>query len=119
MKEEDVRKRLKVIQGGKPDVKYMKNKLPGQFKELKNLLNEVKNLRWQPLEEVIETVEEYETEYGIHLEGIHFANSEEVDEIYESINHKLLPRVREAKTIQENEMKKEEKRENIGREPGE
>ncbi len=117
MEEEDIKKRLKVIQGGKPNVKYMRNKLPGQFKELKIGLGEVKNLRWQPLEDVIRTIDEYESEYGIHLEGIHFENARVVDKIYENINYKLLPRIREAKIIQENERKKKEK--NIGKEPGE
>lgn len=115
MKDEDIRKRLKVIQGGKPNVRYMKNKLPGQFKELKMRLNEVKNLRWQPLEDVMKIVEEYETEYGIHLEGIYFEETEMVDKVYESINYKLLPRVQEAKRIQENQEKREKYRERTRR----
>ncbi len=112
MKEEDdIRKRLKVIQGKRPSINHMKNKLPKRFQELKIRLAKVADLDWLILNDAIKKVAEYITIYGNHLERIYFEKNEVIEDVYDDIN-KLMSVVEKAE-------KSKARDNNIGKEPGE
>ena len=113
MKEEDdIRKKLKVIQGKKPTLNYMKNNLPRLFKELRIKLGNVSDLNWLIIEEVKRQIQRYELKYGRHLENIYFEEAETVEKIYSNINQ-LISELSNIEKIKNASQK------NIGKEPGE
>ena len=113
MKEEDdIRKKLKVIQGKKPTLNYMKNNLPRLFKELRIKLGNVSDLNWLIIEEVKRQIQRYELKYGRHLENIYFEEDETVEKIYFNISQ-LLSEISKIEYIKNVNQK------NIGKEPGE
>ena len=100
---------FKVIQGGLPDLNYMKNKLPGQFIKLKDRLDKVESVKIPPIDTVKEYVKEYENKYGEHLELIYCADNEEVKKIYQKMNNELIGYIHQAEEILQIKQQQNEK----------
>lgn len=107
---------LKVIQGGLPSEKDMKNKLPSRIKDLKRRFESVKHIQIQVVEVAQDMLKYFESYLGEDYLKVHFMPDMNLKELYKSVND-LEEFIKHAEKILENE--RQEGTENSGKEPGE
>lgn len=114
---EERKKFLQIIQGELPSEKYMRNKLPGIFKNLKRRLNAVKDVNTQGIEFTKEIFQSIEKQLGTNLEGVYSMDDLHLKELYKILNFELISFIEQAEEISQKGLEGIEK--NIGKEPGE
>lgn len=93
---------LKVIQGGMPPKRAMKNIVIKQFEELKTEFSKVKDYPYARLDLIKKSIIHYQIKYGAQLEKIEPEDIENLDNRYTEFGQ-FLRVVKEAQAMQENE----------------